>query len=78
MSDIDLVLVLNEVTNAADLRDELPNIKIKIIQKLRDAPKEFVIVGDISETKFAVKFTVRGKHGDIDVDLLPTFHFDGN
>ena len=78
MSDIDLVLVLNEVTNAADLGEKLPNIKNRIIQKLQREPKEFVIVGDISQTQFAVKFTVRGQHGDIDVDLLPTFHFDGN
>jgi hypothetical protein len=75
MSDIDLVLVLNEITDADDLREKLDGTKNNIIEKLRSS--SIGIVGCISQTRFAVKFTVKGIHGNIDVDLLPTFHFDG-
>ena len=75
-SDIDLVLILNEVTSAADLKTELPKLKEDIIEKLRRQCHNYKlgIEGDISETPFAVKFTVKGKYENIDVDLLPTFH----
>ena len=76
MSDIDLVLILNEVKDAADLRRKLPNLKEKIKTKLRREERNFIIES-MSETRFSVKFTVKGTNGKIDVDLLPTFHFEG-
>ena len=77
-SDIDLVLVLNEVEDAKDLKEKLPNIQQKIINMLKENAESLTILPwTISTTQFSVKFTVRGTHGNIDVDLLPTFHFDG-
>ena len=71
-------MVLNEVKDAADLREKLPYLNWKIINKLTSAPKNFTIVsGSISDKHFLVKFTVQGTHGEIDVDLLPTFYFGG-
>ena len=77
-SDIDLVLVLNEVKDAKDLKEKLPSIKQKIINMLEgNAGSLTILQRTISTTHFHVKFTVRGTHGNIDVDLLPTFHFNG-
>ena len=77
-SDIDLVLVLNEVKDAKDLKEKLPSIKQKIINMLEGNAESLTILQrTISMTHFHVKFTVRGTHGNIDVDLLPTFHFNG-
>ena len=76
-SDIDLVLVLNEVTSAEDLKEQLPNIKLKILNMLRNAESLTILPHSISTTEFSVKFSVEGTYENIDVDLLPTFHFDG-
>ena len=77
-SDIDLVLVLNEVTSAEDLKEQLPNIKQKILNMLKRNAESLTILPDsISTTRFSVKFSVEGTHENIDVDLLPTFHFNG-
>ena len=77
-SDIDLVLVLNEVEDAKDLKEKLPSIQQEIIKMLKENAESLTILPwTISTTHFHVKFTVRGTHGNIDVDLLPTFHFDG-
>ena len=76
--DIDLVLVLNEVKDAAELKRKLPDIQTKIMEKLQLEGKGFEIDGSISTTKYSVQFTVKGNDEKIDVDLLPTFHFDGN
>ena len=77
-SDIDLVLILNEVEDAKDLKKELPNIQQEIISMLEGNAESLTILPTtISTTPFHVKFTLRGTHGNIDVDLLPTFHFDG-
>ena len=71
-------MVFNEVQDAADLREKLPNLNRRIINKLTSERKNFTIVsGSISEKTFLVKFTVKGTHGSIDVDLLPTFYFGG-
>ena len=78
MSDIDLVLVLNDVQDAAHLKRRLSDIKKEIIELLEDESKGFEIVGSISTSPFSVQFTVKGNHGSIDVDLLPTFYFEGN
>ena len=77
-ADIDLVLILDDVTSAAKLRSDLPNIKGQIKGHLRHEGTTISIVpGSISETRFAVKFTIRVDGKDIDIDLLPTFHFTG-
>ncbi len=78
MSDIDLVLVLNNVRDATQLKRRLPDVKEEIISKLKYESKGFEIVGSISTSPFSVQFTVKGNHGSIDVDLLPTFYFEGN
>ncbi len=78
MSDIDLVLVLNDVQDAAHLKRRLSDIKKEIIELLEDESKGFEIVGSISTSPFSVQFTVEGNHENIDVDLLPTFYFEGN
>ena len=71
------MLILNDVTDAADLRRKLNQITKNIMEKLRDYSFNFGIM-HLTQTPFAVKFTVQGTRGKIDVDLLPTFHFDGN
>ena len=77
-SDIDLVLILNEVEDAKDLKEKLPDIQKEIINMLEEKAESLTILPwTISKTHFHLKFTVRGTHGNIDVDLLPTFHFDG-
>ena len=69
---------LNEVEDAKDLKEKLPNIQQKIINMLKENAESLTILPwTISTTQFSVKFTVRGTHGNIDVDLLPTFYFDG-
>ena len=71
-------MVLNEVKDAADLRVKLPNLKTKIINKLTYERRDFTIVyGSISDSTYLVKFSVKGRHGNIHVDLLPTFYFAG-
>ena len=77
-SDIDLVLILNEVEDAKELKEKLPDIQQEIINILeKNAERLTILPRRISTKHFHVKFTVRGTHGNIDVDLLPTFHFDG-
>ena len=76
-SDIDLVLILNEVEDAKELKEKLPNIQQEIINMLKENAESLKILPwTISKTQFSVKFTVEGTHGNIDVDLLPTFHFN--
>lgn len=76
-SDIDLVLILNEVKSAEDLKEKLPGIKEEIIKTLRENSRQLSIVpNSISEREFLVKFSVEGLHDNIDVDLLPTFYFE--
>ena len=77
-SDIDLVLILNEVEDAKDLKEKLPSIQQEIINILgKNAERLTILPWTISTKPFHVKFTVRGTHGNIDVDLLLAFHFDG-
>ena len=77
-SDIDLVLVLNEVKGAEDLKRKLPSIQQKIIQLLKKNSQSLSILPETIEPKqFHVKFSVKGTHKNIDVDLLPTFNSDG-
>ena len=78
-SDIDLVLVLNEVTDAADLREKIGRKKKEILELLTGSTQtRFKIVPDsVSETRFSVKFSVAGLEDNTDVDLLPTFPFQG-
>ncbi|XP_028407355.1 2'-5'-oligoadenylate synthase 1A-like [Dendronephthya gigantea] len=74
-SDIDLVMILNDVRDAEDLKRQLPGIKNDVKEKLRHLPRSFTI-NSLTDTTFSVKFSVEGKHGDIDVDLLPAFKFE--
>ena len=77
-SDIDLVLVLNEVRSAQDLKRQLPYIKLKILNMLRgNAGSLTILPHSISTTQFSVKFSVQGTREKIDVDLLPTFYING-
>ena len=71
------MLISNDVTDAADLKGKLDQITKNIMEKLRDSSSNFGIM-HLTQTPFAVKFTVQGTRGKIDVDLLPTFHFDGS
>ncbi|CAB4030764.1 2 -5 -oligoadenylate synthase 3-like [Paramuricea clavata] len=78
-SDIDLVLILNEVRNAEDLEEKLPAIKEEIVKKLRRNSTQLSIVHESisgDQSRFSVKFSAEGSHDNIDVDLLPTFHFE--
>ena len=78
MCDIDLVLVLNEVADAEDLKEQLPRIKAEIKSKLIRNSRSFNIVsGSLTDSKFLVKFSVEGRQGRIDVDVLPTFKVRG-
>ena len=77
-SDIDLILVLNEVESAEDLKEKLPSITQEISDMLKENAESLTILRNtILEKKFLVKFTVKGTNENIDVDLLPSFHFDG-
>ncbi|XP_028407251.1 2'-5'-oligoadenylate synthase 3-like isoform X1 [Dendronephthya gigantea] len=72
--DIDLVMVLNEVEDAAELKENLPTIINDVIGKLRqNRAKLAIIPNSLTNARFLVKFSVQGEHGKIDVDLLPTF-----
>ncbi|XP_028412286.1 2'-5'-oligoadenylate synthase 3-like [Dendronephthya gigantea] len=72
--DIDLVMVLNEVEDAEELRKKLPTIINDVIGKLRRNRAELAIIrNSLTNARFLVKFSVQGEHGKIDVDLLPTF-----
>ncbi|XP_028407254.1 2'-5'-oligoadenylate synthase 3-like isoform X3 [Dendronephthya gigantea] len=72
--DIDLVLVLNEVEDAEELKENLPTIVDDVIGKLRQNRAELAIIpNSLKNARFLVKFSVQGEHGKIDVDLLPTF-----
>ncbi|XP_028407281.1 2'-5'-oligoadenylate synthase 3-like [Dendronephthya gigantea] len=75
--DIDLVLVLNGVEGAEDLKRKLPEIRVKIKTMLTIYSGGFTIVpGSLKDSSFLVKFSVKGTHGNIDVDLLPTFKYE--
>ena len=77
-SDIDLVLVLNEVESAEDLKEKLPGITQEISDMLQENAESLAILRNtILKKKFHVKFTVIGTNENVDVDLLPSFHFDG-
>ena len=76
-SDIDLVLVLNEARDAEELKDKLPSVQQKIVNMLKTNARSLTILPDtILKNQFVIKFTVRGAHGNIDVDLLATFYFN--
>ena len=71
-------MILNDVSDAQDLKKKLPDIKKTVKEELRRCSKDFTIVDDfITVTDFSVKFSVQGTHGNVDVDLLPTFTFEG-
>ena len=77
-ADIDLVLILNEVKSAEDLKTKLPSIQGKIIHLLKENSRRLAILPEtIKPTSFHVKFSVNGTYENIDVDLLPSFHFSG-
>ena len=77
-SDIDLVLILNEVESAEDLKTKLPSIQGIIIHLLKENSRSLAILPEtIKPTPFHVKFSVKGTYENIDVDLLPSFHFNG-
>ncbi|XP_028407282.1 2'-5'-oligoadenylate synthase 1A-like [Dendronephthya gigantea] len=72
--DIDLVLVLNKVKDAEELKEKLPMIINDVIGKLKRNRAELAIIrNSLTDKTFLVKFSVQGKHVKIDVDLLPTF-----
>ncbi|XP_028412288.1 2'-5'-oligoadenylate synthase 3-like [Dendronephthya gigantea] len=72
--DIDLVVILNDVRDAKDLKTKLPSISEEIKTNLKRYPAGFTIVpGSLTDSSFLVKFSVEGTHKNIDVDLLPTF-----
>lgn len=71
-------MILNDVRNAQDLKRQLPEITGDIKEKLRRYPRGFTIVpNSLKDTRFSVKFSVQSTNGNIDVDLLPTFKFEG-
>ena len=77
-ADIDLVIVLNEVESAEDLKDKLPGIKSDIKEEhLLNPFFPCKIQGAVQETKFALKFKIDDGDNCIDVDLLPTFAIGG-
>ena len=74
-ADIDLVLILNEVESAEDLKTKLPKIQGIIIHLLKENSRRLAILPEtIKPTPFHVKFSVEGTYENINVDLLPSFH----
>lgn len=75
---MDLVMVFNGVDDAEDLKRKLPGINKQIEDTLRNYSGDVTIFPDsLKHNIFQVKFSVKGRHGQIDVDLLPTFKFQG-
>ncbi|XP_028407258.1 2'-5'-oligoadenylate synthase 1A-like [Dendronephthya gigantea] len=75
--DMDLVMILNGVHDAEDLRRQLPAIKGQIKDTLGRYSGNITIVPDsLTDKRFHVKFSVESRLGEIDVDLLPTFKYE--
>ncbi|XP_032240839.1 2'-5'-oligoadenylate synthase 1A isoform X2 [Nematostella vectensis] len=77
-SDLDCVMIMNGIETVADLKKKLPDIQEQVSACLRNPPPAWKIE-DLWNSRFAVQFKFKMKHwlhGEVEVDLLPTFQAD--